>query len=200
MMGHGAVTDILTQLQEIPLLLDCLWSKGSMQALRPFCQALLPGSQFVLQSLGLIDSILPEAALKLTETSALPVYANNTESFKHGPKVILSSQPNCIYLIPPEPSEQIFRHLESHFWKNGQQLFDTQRVFLIRFPNSPSFPEGFLERMSIPESHIFTCPNAVSLLQSIFVSLVLFQLMSCVLTQLKGDSPDNPALSKAVLD
>ena len=207
-LSASAYDTLLAQFSSIPVQVAALFTSAARQALLRFSQKLMEVNHFVLLSKGPTTLILPEAGLKLTETSSNIVYTDNAESFKHGPKVILSGvnghHPNALYLVPPEATlaEALYRDAQSHFWRDmsgptPQRAFEDDRVFFIRFENSPPLPSTFATQWPIPEDRLLTLP-ACGLPDSLFVSLVAFQLISCHLAAFKGENPDNPTLQKAV--
>lgn len=200
----------LAQLAAVPDQIDALLSEAPMAALQRFTHKLIEVNHFVLISKGPTTLILPEAGLKLTETSSNIVYTDNAESFKHGPKVILSGvnghHPNAIYLTPTDATlaDELYRDARSHFWRDlagesPQRAFEDDRVFFIRFENSPTLPTEFAAQWPISADRLLTLP-ACGLIDSLFVSLVAFQLISYHLAALKGENPDNPTLQKAVTE
>lgn len=163
-------------------------------------------NQFVILSKGLLSAVLPEIGLKLTETSSNIVTTDNTESFKHGPKVILKGvkgiRPNCIYIVPPNltppQADQFFQDVRSHFFTDSVQTFSTDGVYFATFENSPAIPDELKQQFGIKKDEVLTLPPADEL-AALFVALVTFQLFSYYLAQAKGEDPNNPALQKAVI-
>lgn len=202
------------QLQTIPDTLEELWNGehgGVLNAIEKFSRKLTEVNHFILLSKGPLCLILSEVGLKLTETSSNIVYTDNTESFKHGPKVILSGvkgePPNCIYLIPPDQAlaDGLFKDIRSHFWPpdtepDSPPAFETHRVFFLTFENSPPLPAFLQKGLSIGKNRILTLPKAENLLESLFLALVTFQIISYDLAHLKGENPNNPVLEKAVTE
>lgn len=200
---------IIAQLQQLPQAIETLWEARTLKAILQFTRKLVEMNHFVLLSKGPLTLILPEVGLKLTETSSNIVYTDNSESFKHGPKVILSGvqgqHPNSIYVVPtdPETAEGLFKDIRSHFWHTDDAgemtlTFEDDRVFFIAFENSPPIPVEIREGLSIREDKILTLPSAQHLLDSLFMGIITFQLMSYDLAMIKGEDPNNPALEKAV--
>lgn len=196
----------LNLLSQIPRALDnFLQNEAYHNRIQTFAQALVNTNQFVLLSKGLLSTVLPEAGLKLTETSRNIVWTDNTESFKHGRKVILHGvkgvRPNCLYLIPPnlteEQAKRIFQDIHAHFYTHGEKIFSTEGVFFTVFENSPPLPDALKETLDIHASEILTLPAAQDL-ESLFVAIAAFQLLSYYLALAKGEDPNNPALQKAV--
>jgi glutamine---fructose-6-phosphate transaminase (isomerizing) len=196
----------LATLGEIPQALDrFLQDEGQHSRIQVFSEALCDTNQFVLLSKGILASILPEAGLKLTETSRNIVWTDNTESFKHGRKVILHGikgvRPNCVYLIPPNLSNtaanRIFHDIYTHFYTDNEKVFSTEGVFFTVFENSPPIPAELKEALNLTGSEVLTLPASHGI-ESLFLSIVAFQLLSYYLALAKGEDPNNPALQKAV--
>jgi glutamine---fructose-6-phosphate transaminase (isomerizing) len=205
-LKRSSYQQLLNLMGEIPDILDIFLQDTAVHhRIDAFSQALCDTNQFVLLSKGPICSILPEASLKLTETSRNIVWSDNTESFKHGRKVILygiqGERPNCLYLIPPNmtdsEAEQLFQDIYSHFYVEGEKLFSTEGVFFTRFENSPSIPEDLKKALDIQNNDVLVLPS-VHGIASLFVGIVAFQLLSYYLALAKGEEPNNPALQKAV--
>lgn len=193
-------------LQGIPEALSHLLDDQAMhQAIQAFVKPLCQSNQFILLSKGILSSVLPEAGLKLTETSSNIVWTDNTESFKHGRKVILQGVegifPNCVYLLPPKLSpseaESFFHDVESHFFTQNQQIYNAQGVSFIRFENSPSIPESLQSALSITDNKVLTLPASEGI-EAMFIALGAFQLLSHYLAVAKGQNPNHPSLQKAV--
>lgn len=201
-----AYQQILLQLGKVPQKLHQLWEKPCQSHLLAFSKKMVEVNHFVLLSKGPLVLILPEIGLKLTETSSNIVYTNNSESFKHGPKVILSGiqgqHPNAIYWIPtqPEMAESLFKDIRNHFWVEDMLAFEDDRVFLICFENSPLPPEAIQEALNVTPDKILSLPESESIFESLFMGIVSFQTISYYLAISKGENPDNPALEKAVTD
>lgn len=205
-LKRSAYQHFLSLLAEIPATLEAFLQDEAMhQRLNTFSQALCDTNQFVLLSKGPISSILPEVGLKLTETSSNIVWTDNTESFKHGRKVILQGvrgvRPNCLYVIPPnltaEQAERLFRDIHSHFYAGSDKVFSTEGVFFAVFENSPPIPDDLKAALGLTGSEVLTLP-AVEGFASLFLGIVAFQLVSYYLALAKGEDPNNPALQKAV--
>lgn len=197
---------LLEMLAEIPdQLEDLLQDQFLHQQIQAFTQALCDTNQFILLSKGVLASVLPELGLKLTETSSNIVWTDNTESFKHGRKVILKGvkgvRPNCLYLIPPDLSEesaqQLFHDIHSHFYTDHEQVYSTEGVFFTRFENSPAIPPELRTALALQDSEILTLPQSHGI-ASLFITIAAFQLLSYYLALAKGEDPNNPALQKAV--
>jgi glucosamine--fructose-6-phosphate aminotransferase (isomerizing) len=198
--------DFFNQLSSLPqLLAEFLQNPETHERLKEFCQPLAASNQFVLLSKGVLSSALPELGLKLTETSSNIVWTDNTESFKHGRKVILKGikgmSPNCIYIVPPALSEQaaarFFQDIHAHFYSGAEKAFSSENVFFIAFQNSPPVPKELREALNIGPDDILTLPRAEGI-RSLFLCIVAFQLLSYYLALAKGENPNNPALEKAV--
>ncbi len=207
-MSKESEATIHRELLRISSRLESLWNPTRMESIFRFTQKLDEVNHFVLLSKGPLTLILSEAGLKLTETSSNIVYTDNSESFKHGPKVILSGvnnhHPNSIYLVPTADSfaEGLYNDLRSHFWLNPSEAdkklaFEADRLFFITFENSLEIPPTIQEDLSIEENQILSLPSA-STLESLFLGIVTFQLISYYLALIKGENPDNPALKKAI--
>ncbi len=201
-----AIKTIRGILKHIPSNLEPLSKKSFLKAVNQFSQTLIKVNHFILLSRGPLQLILPEAGLKLIETSSNIVYTDNTESFKHGPKVMLSGvrdvHPNTLYFIPRDDdlAEAVFKDMETHFVTEGKLAYKTNRLFVVTFKNSPNVPEDLKKQLKIKDEQILTLTEADSLVESLFMGLMVFQLISNYLAQAKGDSPDNPNLSKAVTE
>lgn len=156
----------------------------------------------VLLSKGPLTAILPEVALKLTEVAERFVYVQNTESFKHGPKVLLDGRtkrsPSVVYLVPPEPlwAEPMYQDLVGHF--QGIHRPSHQPVFFVTFENSPPLPKSVGKKLDLSQAPTLVLPAAPSELASLFLGLLAFQLISHARADITGDSPNHPALAKAV--
>ncbi|MBY0403560.1 MAG: hypothetical protein K2X66_06645, partial [Cyanobacteria bacterium] len=200
------------ELETVPQQLETLLKPQFLKRLQTFTQKLVEVNHFILLSKGPLSLILPEIGLKLTETSSNIVYTDNTESFKHGPKVILSGvngvHPNTVYLIPTdiESAEILFKDIRSHFWppSDGEShhppTYGSDRVFFVMFENSPSIPKELLKDLNISsEQNILKLPAVSTLIGSLFMGIVAFQLISYYLAETKGENPDNPMLEKAVV-
>ncbi|MBX2860441.1 MAG: hypothetical protein KTR14_04355 [Vampirovibrio sp.] len=198
-------------LAQAPQCLGSLWEETARKQTIRFTRKLMEVNHFVLLSKGPLVKILPEAGLKLTETSSNIVYTDNAESFKHGPKVMLSgvngAHPNTLYIVPrhKETAAGLFKDLRAHFWINPFQenealAFENDRVFFIRFENSPPVPDSVYEGLSLKKENILLLPPSGGVFDSLFLALVAFQLISYELAILKGEDPNNPALEKAVTD
>ncbi len=209
-MKKSSSITIQRQLARISDRLESLWEPTRMESIFRFTQKLDEVNHFVLLSKGPLTLVLSEAGLKLTETSSNIVYTDNSESFKHGPKVILSGingkHPNSIYLVPTIDALacELYKDIESHFWldpktshNNNQLAFEGDRVFFIAFENSLTIPQKLLEGLNTTHERVLTLPSA-STVESLFVGLVTFQLISYYLAVIKGENPDNPTLKKAV--
>ncbi|MBY0450641.1 MAG: SIS domain-containing protein [Cyanobacteria bacterium] len=207
-LSEGAHQQLLDTLTHLPEKITAVWEPKRLAQLQVFTRSLMAVNHFILLSKGPLVLTLPEAGLKLTETSSNIVYTDNTESFKHGPKVMLSGiqgvHPNSIYVVPPSQdlAIRLYKDLRSHFWINPFQpnealAFDDDRVFFIEFENSVQVPETVEKTLHIdPEKHLML-PKA-SLLESLFLCLITFQTICYYLACFKGEDPNNPALSKAV--
>jgi glucosamine 6-phosphate synthetase-like amidotransferase/phosphosugar isomerase protein len=169
------------------------------------------GKYLILLSKGLLSLTLAEAALKLTETSRSLVFADNTESFKHGPKVILGGhqqlKPITIYVIPSNPvdAKGVYDDCQSHFW--GKQnpatsppQFNHQSVFWVRFQDSLTLPPILANAFSQHATQTITIPIAGKLhpITAMFAVLVTFQWISAMFAYQRGITPDDPALTKFV--
>lgn len=205
-LRRASYQQLLAILADIPVALErYLDDQAQHQRLQTFAQALCDTNQFVLLSKGPLSSILPEAGLKLTETSSNIVWTDNTESFKHGRKVILHGvrgvRPNCLYLIPPnlspEYAQKLFQDIHSHFYTDNEKVFSTEGVFFACFKNSPPIPDILKALLDSNHSDILTLPASQGI-ESLFLGIVAFQLLSYYLALAKGEDPNNPALQKAV--
>ncbi len=209
-LSEESYRKIRRQLGRIPDRIQALWDPARMEAIFRFTQRLVEVNHFVLLSKGPLTLVLPEAGLKLTETSSNIVYTDNSESFKHGPKVILSGvnglHPNSIYVVPTDHklAEALYKDIRSHFWidpfgPNEELAFEDDRVFFMTFENSPPVPLPIRTGLSVGAEMILNLPSS-STVESLFVAIVAFQLISYYLAVIKGENPDNPTLTKAVTD
>ncbi len=205
-LRRQAYQSLLTMLKQIPERLEQLLDDPAVhQRIEAFAKALCHTNQFVMLSKGPLSSILPEVGLKLTETSSNIVWTDNTESFKHGRKVILKGvkgvRPNCLYLIPPqlsdEAAQQFFTDIRSHFYLGEERIYSTEGVFFTAFENSPPIPYPLQRELDLNGSDILTLPASQGI-ESLFMGIVAFQLVSYYLALAKGEDPNNPALQKAV--
>lgn len=213
---HGTLpSDSLAKIQEelvsVPQALSIVSDLDIVGKIRAFTQKLIEVNHFVLLSKGVMTQMLPEVGLKLTETSSNIVYTDNTESFKHGPKVILSGvnehHPNTVYVVPPTvaDAEALYKDIRFHFWPSDanpaedEPAYESDRVFFIRFDNGLPVPQSLIKGLSIAPDRILTLPPSPGVLASLIMGLGAFQVMSYHLALLKGESPDNPMLEKAVV-
>lgn len=206
-LSKNAITNLKKILKKIPDSLIPLTQKAFLKNVEPFCQTLTTVNHFILLSRGPLQLVLQEAGLKLIETSSNIAYTDNTESFKHGPKVMLSGvrgvHPNTIYLIPRDEqlANLVFQDMESHFSNKGNRLaYKTNRLFIITFENNPAIPQELQNKLKLKDKHILTLSKADSLGASLFMSLFAFQLISYYVAKAKGEEPNNPNLSKAVTE
>jgi glucosamine--fructose-6-phosphate aminotransferase (isomerizing) len=198
-----SVQRLRSQLAAVPGTLTHLFEGHGIQAAtEAFARELVAVNHFVLLSKGLMTRILPEAGLKMTETSRNIVYFDNTESFKHGPKVILSATPgatpNTVYMVPVDAglAERLYKDIHSHFQSYSAEA--PSRVYFVRFENSPPVPQALSDLLLVRPQHQLVLPAVFSSFEAMFSGLVAFQLISYYLAALKGDSPDQPDLSKVV--
>lgn len=205
-LKRASYQDLLTKLNEIPPKLErFLKREQTHQHLKQFAKALGDFNQYVILSKGPLSSILPEIGLKLTETSKNSVWTDNTESFKHGRKVILHGvngiRPNCVYIIPPNLSEtkaeQIFQDIRAHFFVGDKKIYATEAVFFARFENSPPLPENLIKEFGTTPNKTLALPSTHGI-ESLFLGIVAFQLVSYYVALERGEDPNNPALQKAV--
>ncbi len=203
---RSAFQRVLSQLQGIPEKLETYFSTlEHHHQIERFIQPLCKSNQFVLLSKGPLSLILPEVGLKLTETSRNIVWTDNTESFKHGRKVILYGvkgiRPNCLYLVPPDLSPTAAAHFYSdiyaHFYAHDEKIFSTEGVHFTRFENSPPIPDDLKKALNISEKDILTLP-ACHGIESLFLGIMANQMMCYYLAIAKGEDPNHPALQKAV--
>jgi len=198
---------IRTRLKHFNQGMAPLCKPAFLQAVETFSQTLIKVNHFILLSRGPLELILPEAGLKLIETSNNIAYTDNTESFKHGPKVMLSGvrdvHPNTVYFIPRQEdlANAVFEDMYSHFTaKDGSLAYKTNRLFVLTFENNPALPDDLKKHLKIKEENILTIPPTESQLESLFMGLMTFQLISYYLAEAKGEDPDNPNLTKAVTE
>jgi glucosamine--fructose-6-phosphate aminotransferase (isomerizing) len=206
-LRRGVYQTLLSTFEEIPDQLEAFLQDLAMRdKIDAFAGRLCDTNQFVILSRGPMASILPEIGLKLTETSRNIVWTDNTESFKHGRKVILHGvkgvRPNCLYLIPPnlptQTADRLFQDIYSHFYSTDDEaLFSTDGVFFTMFENSPPLPESLKKALNLAEEDILVLPQSQGI-ASLFLGLIAFQLICYYLALAKGEDPNNPALQKAV--
>jgi glucosamine 6-phosphate synthetase-like amidotransferase/phosphosugar isomerase protein len=196
-------TTILEQLHQVSVRLESLLNHlHAMQQLNAMASVLVPVNHFILLSKGPMALLLQEAALKLIETSRNVVYTDNTESFKHGPKVMLSgiqgAIPNVIYLVPPDTvmATQLFEDIRA---SQVALSVDMERVFFITFQGSKAIPEDIQASFQLTEARCIVLPAVGSFLEGLFLSLLTFQLLSYFLAKVKNINPDQPELQKAII-
>jgi hypothetical protein len=106
-----------------------------------------------------------------------------------------------LYLVPADLSEtgaqQFFQDIHSHFYTGQEKTFSTEGVFFTMFKNSPPIPDSLKQALRIQDSEILTLPASQGI-ESLFLAIVAFQLLSYYLAVAKGEDPNNPALQKAV--
>jgi glucosamine--fructose-6-phosphate aminotransferase (isomerizing) len=207
--AHKAIEKALSS---IPEAVDAVCQPKMVDTIQTFTHKLIEVNHFVLLSKGVMTQILPEVGLKLTETSSNIAYTDNTESFKHGPKVILSGvndhHPNTVYVVPPQrqDAEALYKDIRYHFWpKTAEPLkdkptYESDRVFFIRFDSDLIVPLHLMKGLAMENDRILTLPKSQGMLSSMMMVLTTFQVMSYHLAMLKGASPDNPMLDKAVVN
>jgi glucosamine 6-phosphate synthetase-like amidotransferase/phosphosugar isomerase protein len=204
---------MVQQLADIPDKLErFLQNPDTHRQISDFAKRLVKPNNYVLLSKGPLSDILPEAGLKLTETSANDVKTYNTEGFRHGPKEILNGvngvAPNAIYIVPPtlspEGAEKFFKDVESHYFTDEQPTYGTtslKRVFFITFENSPPIPQRLVKAFDA-KNRILTLPSTkgiTDVLESQLTGIVAFQLLSHYLAEAKGKNPNSKGLNKAVV-
>jgi fructoselysine-6-P-deglycase FrlB-like protein len=109
----------------------------------------IPHAGVVLIGRGTNMNVLPEIALKLTETTKQLITFEHSEGFKHGGMAVLnpslSNQPCLIYCVPVDPHEAaIFytdatQHLKTFI---NQPASAYPKRLWVRSENSPSLPEN----------------------------------------------------------
>ncbi len=201
---------VLDQLLSVSTRMNEFLSAPNLQkALSQLAAQMADSNVFVLLSQGPLVDMLPETGLKLAETSGNMVHVNNTESFKHGPKVVLGGvgqvTPNTVYWIPPnlsaKQSETFFNDVRSHFVHEAAS-FPTDRIFFIRFENSPPVPQDLQRDLKIPSEHILTLPETRRVktdLEALFVGIAAMQRLSHALAEARGVNPNHVTLPKVVV-
>lgn len=174
------------------------------ESLQPLSQAVAGGTHthpaLVLISAGALTWALPEAALKLQETTRQPVLYYHSETFKHGPVAMLSGSPlqpvapSVLYIVPPKPDAAalVFKDAEQHMapYENVQQESARPRRLWLRFNNSPSIPECWQHEAC------FTLPAAKSWPEATVLTLIGIQLLGLQVANELG--LDSLGLKKAV--
>lgn len=144
----------LTELhQAIPIIKQWLQTlyTNSFTLLQPLVQTLITPhythSGMVLIGRGSTIDVLPEVALKLTETTKQLVTWENSEGFKHGGMAVLNgtlaSAPCLLYCVPPNEAEaaifyeDAIQHLKTFHGKPAETY--PKRLW-IRAKNSPPIP------------------------------------------------------------
>lgn len=144
----------ITELQHaIPVIqqwLQTLYTE-SFALLQPLVQTLVtphyPHAGMVLIGRGSTIDVLPEVALKLTETTKQLVTWENSEGFKHGGMAVLNgtlaSAPCLLYCVPPNEAEatifyeDAIQHLKTF---HGKPTETYPKRLWIRAKNSPPIP------------------------------------------------------------
>ncbi|MDX2085791.1 MAG: SIS domain-containing protein [Candidatus Melainabacteria bacterium] len=168
-------------------------------------------SRLVLMSAGPLRLILEEAGLKITETCRVQTTAYNTESFKHGPKVLVSDvsnleiPPMVLYAVPAQArfAEQVYEDIDNH--AQAAQAAESQEASapfparLLRFENSLAPPDRLTRQFGFTNAQQFIMPPVNHALSEVLVGLVTFQILSYSLAALTGEPVNQPSLQKAVM-
>jgi glucosamine 6-phosphate synthetase-like amidotransferase/phosphosugar isomerase protein len=170
---------------------------GVWQAMDQLAQHIAPNHTLVLLSKGAFSKALPEAALKLTETSSNIVLNYTVESFKHGPKVVVDRKPALIYVVPPatSASDSFFNDVSEHVRAVGQS--PEKFMYFIRFKNSMPIPPAWQKQLN-PHQHIQVPVSLQGDMEAIFGTTVLFQMLGQKLAEKRQVNPNHPGLTKAV--
>lgn len=211
-LGTAQQAQLATALDSIPDYLNQVLQSTDMAAgIARMAQLLEASRQMVLLSEGVPSLVLPEAALKLTETSSNWVVTDTMESFKHGRTVMLfeslpNHRPACVYCIPANYTEaqanRFFTLMETHHRFQFQGRSDAGQLpttLVLRFENSPAVPQHMLDSGLITSADaIVTLPQSPSDAHTVFLLLVVFQWLSAQLAQCRGVNPNHPSLQKAI--
>ena len=213
---NGAPADMRAQLtaslDAIPDYLAQALNDAAVQSgLTQLAAILSESRQMVLLSEGVPSLVLPEASLKLTETSSNWVVTDTMESFKHGRTVMLfESLPDqrlaCVYCVPTHyteaQAERFFALMETHhrFQFQGRSAAgQLPSMLVVRFENSPAVPQRLFDSGLITSSEaIVTLPHSPSDRHTVFLLLVVFQWLSALVAQCRGVNPNHPSLQKAI--
>jgi glutamine---fructose-6-phosphate transaminase (isomerizing) len=167
---------------------------------------LAPHHQLLLMSSGPLADVLPEAALKLCETTSTLTQAHRTEGFKHGPKVVMDHAPATVYVLPPATTQAntlaTLDDMQEHL--RGTRNPDKARhnTLILRYENSPQLTPDTLKHLHLKPSQVVTLPSSDQLnspTDQLFLGATTFQLLSLYLAEAKGVSPNHPGLQKAVI-
>ncbi len=108
----------------------------------------LPHSGVVLIGRGATMNVLPEIALKLTETTKQLITFEHSEGFKHGGMAVLnpslSHQPCLVYCVPTEPTEATIFYADAvHHFKTFDEASPQAypKRLWIRAENALAIPE-----------------------------------------------------------
>lgn len=211
-LNAAQVAQLQANLDAIPDYLDTVLADADITLGIASLAAMLEESrQMVLLSEGVPSLVLPEAALKLTETSSNWVVTDTMESFKHGRTVMLfealpNHRPACIYCVPANYNEsqadRFFTLMETHHRFQFQGRSDAGQLpamLVLRFENSPAVPKRLIDSglISSPEA-VMTLPYSPSDTHTVFLLLVVFQWLSAELARCRGVNPNHPSLQKAI--
>jgi fructoselysine-6-P-deglycase FrlB-like protein len=160
--------------------------------------AMLAGPpQFVLLAEPLYLPVMQEAALKLIETGRYWAMAYEVESFRHGPKVLLSgtgSGPPCVLYLLAGDWQPIIHHYQRH----GRCAFDPSRCFVLHTRPPQDAPPPWL-----PPEQAWTLSGAsgeTGEMVAMFCALAALQAVSARLLLASAGSANDPALSKWIAD
>ena len=198
--------EMINELREMPDKLEKFITDPRVhQRIKLLAKKLANDKRFVLLSSGIMSNILPEAGLKMTETTESWVKTDNMESFKHGPKVVLGQSPVTIYIVPPtlKPDEipGFFKDIDEHFRVSKDKKFPSNKVHFIAFENSSEIPEDVLNKYGLTNDNVTKLPFTKGIkkpLESQYFGIITFQLLSYYLALAKGLNPNHSALTKAV--
>lgn len=174
--------------------------------LQQVAKHLAPHHQLVLMSSGPLADILPEAALKLCETTSTLTQAHRTEGFKHGPKVVMDHAPATVYVLPPATTQTntlaTLQDMQEHLRGTRHPDKARQHTVVLRYENSPQLTPDTLKQLQLKPSQVVTLPASAQLsspTDQLFLGASTFQLLSLYLAEAKGVSPNHPGLQKAVV-
>ncbi len=156
------------------IALEPLWQPEPLAALRSVCERLSPSHPWVLLGQSPLNTVLPEVALKLVEVTAKPVWADDLESFRHGPLSLLAEGPNTVYWL---------HSLEE--WPRIAAMHQPIAPHRLLFQSTPP-PAGF-DGVWIPRRDVLS-------------ALVVGQLFTALWADVMGLPADHPRLQKSLPD
>jgi glucosamine 6-phosphate synthetase-like amidotransferase/phosphosugar isomerase protein len=206
-LSESHVDQLVQQLhQATETVSSYLSDPKTLQAMQAFVQTIHQDNRMILMTAGPMRYVLDEGGLKITETCRFHTVCYNSESFKHGPKVLVSEAaeqaPQVVYWVPQSPvfSEQLFRDIEAHTDMDALQK-GTQKPYPTRFilsQNTSPIPGHLIEALKVRGPHQLKLPEVHSPLEEIFLGLACFQLMSYCLAAITGEPVNQPSLQKHV--